>query len=154
METTITAVRENPLLDRREVELEVDHEGEATPAEEDIKERLAAENNLELEKIEVDSIYTGYGRNKSKASLKVYEEFEYDDELEKSPEEEQAAEQQEEETAQTTAEYDEIVSGTITDAKDALKDMDEPDYEAALAAEKDNKNRTTLVDWLENQVEG
>jgi len=43
METTITSVRENPLLDRREVELEVDHEGESTPAQEDIKERLAAE---------------------------------------------------------------------------------------------------------------
>lgn len=152
METTITSVRENPLLDRREVELEVDHEGEATPAEEDIKERLAAENNLDLEKIEINSIYTGYGRNKSRVSLKVYEEFEYDEELERNPEEEQAADQAEQETTEATAEYEEIVSGTITDAKDALKDMDEPDYEAALAAEKDNKNRTTLVDWLEDQL--
>jgi len=151
METTITSVRENPLLDRREVELEVDHEGESTPAEEDVKDRLAAENNLDLEKIEVDSIYTGYGRNKSRVTLKIYEDFEYDEELERSPEEEQTPEQ--EETTEATAEYEEIVSGTITDAKDALKDMDEPDYEAALAAEKDNKNRTTLVDWLESQAE-
>ncbi len=151
METTITSVRENPLLDRREVEIEVDHEGEATPGEEDIKERLAAENNLNLEKIEVDSVYTGYGSNKSRVSLKVYEEFEYDEELERNPEEEQSPEQQEE-TTEATAEYEEIVSGTITDAKDALKDMDEPDYEAALTAEKDNKNRTTLVDWLEGQL--
>jgi len=151
METTITSVRENSLLDRREVELEVDHEGESTPAEEDIKDRLAAENNLDLEKIEIDSVYTGYGSNKSRVSLKVYEEFEYDEELERNPEEEQGTEQQEE-TTEATAEYEEIVSGTITDAKDALKDMDEPDYEAALAAEKDNKNRTTLVDWLEDQL--
>jgi len=151
METTITSVRENPLLDRREVELEVDHEGESTPAEEDVKDRLAAENNLDLEKIEVDSIYTGYGRNKSRVTLKIYEDFKYDEELERSPEEEQTPEQ--EETTEATAEYEEIVSGTITDAKDALKDMDEPDYEAALAAEKDNKNRTTLVDWLESQAE-
>jgi len=138
METTITSVRENPLLDRREVELEVDHEGESTPAQEDIKERLAAENNLDLEKIEVDSVYTGYGSNKSRVSLKVYEEFEYDEELERNPEEEQSPEQQEE-TTQATAEYEEIVSGTITDAKDALEDMDEPDYDAALAAEKEGK---------------
>ena len=151
METTITSVRENSLLDHREVELEVDHEGESTPAEEDIKDRLAAENNLDLEKIEIDSVYTGYGSNKSRVSLKVYEEFEYDEELERNPEEEQGTEQQEE-TTEATAEYEEIVSGTITDAKDALKDMDEPDYEAALAAEKDNKNRTTLVDWLEDQL--
>jgi|AntDeeMetagen681_2_1112603.scaffolds.fasta_scaffold00077_8 ribosomal protein S24E len=151
METTITSVRENPLLDRREVELEVDHEGESTPAQEDIKERLAAENNLDLEKIEVDSVYTGYGSNKSRVSLKVYEEFEYDEELERNPEEEQSPEQQEE-TTQATAEYEEIVSGTITDAKDALEDMDEPDYDAALAAEKEGKNRTTLVEWLEDQL--
>jgi len=151
METTITSVRENPLLDRREVELEVDHEGESTPAEEDIKERLAAENNLDLEKVEVDSIYTGYGSNKSRASLKVYEEFEYDEELERNPEEEQSPEQQEE-TTEVTAEYEEIVSGTITDAKDAIGDMDEPDYKAALAAEKEGKNRTTLVEWLEDQL--
>lgn len=151
METTITSVRENPLLDRREVELEVDHEGEATPGEDDVKDRIAAENNLDTEKIEVESIYTGYGRNKSKVSLKIYQDFEYDEDLERNPEEEQAAEQQEQTVA--TAEYEEIVSGTITDAKDALKDMEEPDYEAALAAEKDNKNRTTLVDWLESQAE-
>lgn len=151
METTITSVRENPLLDRREVELEVDHEGESTPAEEDIKDRLAAENNLDLEKIEVDSVYTGYGRNKSRVKLKIYQDFEYDEELERNPEEEQGTEQQEE-TTEATAEYEEIVSGTITDAKDALNDMDEPDYEAALAAEKDNKNRTTLVDWLKDQL--
>lgn len=151
METTITSVRENPLLDRREVELEVDHEGESTPAEEDIKDRLAAENNLDLEKIEVDSIYTGYGRNKSRVSLKIYEDFEYDEDLERNPEEEQGTEQQEE-TTEVAAEYEEIVDGTITDAKDALNDMEEPDYEAALAAEKDNKNRTTLVDWLEDQL--
>jgi ribosomal protein S24E len=150
METTITSVRENPLLDRREVELEIDHEGESTPAEEDIKDRLAAENNLDLEKIEVDSVYTGYGRNKSRVKLKIYQEFEYDEDLERNPEEEQGTEQQEE-TTEATAEYEEIVSGTITDAKDALNDMDEPDYEAALTAEKDNKNRTTLVDWLEGQ---
>ena len=150
METTITSVRENPLLDRREVELEVDHEDDATPSEEDIKERIAAENNLDLEKIEVESVYTGYGRNTSRASLKIYQEFEYDEDLERNPEEEQAAEQ--EETTEVTEEYEEIVSGTITDAKEALKDMENPDYEAALEAEKDNKNRTTLVDWLENQL--
>lgn len=151
METTITSVRENPLLDRREVELEVDHEGEATPSEEDVKDRIAAENNLDTDKIEVESVYTGYGRNQSRISLKIYQDFEYDEELERTPEEDQTPEQQEETVV--TEEYEEIVSGTITDAKDALNDMDEPDYEAALQAEKDNKNRTTLVDWLESQAE-
>lgn len=157
MEATITSVRENPLLSRREVEVELDHEGEETPSKEDVRDRIAAENDLDSEKVEVESIYTGYGSRSSKATLKVYDEFEYDEELEKDPVEESQAEVEEttdSSTTESSAEYDEIVSGTITDAKDALNDMDDPDYEAALEAEKDNKNRTTLVDWLESQIEG
>lgn len=152
METQIASVRENPLLGRREVEVEVNHEGEPTPSKEDIKSRVAAENDLDAEKIEVETVYTGYGENVSLSSLKIYEEFEYDEELEEKPEEEQTAEEEVEET-EVTEEYEEIVSGTITEAKDALGDMEEPDYEAALQAEKDNKDRKTLKDWLENQIE-
>ncbi|MFQ3275409.1 MAG: small subunit ribosomal protein S24e [Candidatus Nanohaloarchaea archaeon] len=152
MDATLTSVRENPLLGRREVEVEVNHEGEPTPSKEDIKSRVAAENDLDAEKIEVESVYTGYGENTSRGTLKVYEEFEYDEELEEKPEEEQTVEP-EKETTEVTEEYEEIVSGTITEAKDALGDMDEPDFEAALEAEKDNKDRKTLKDWLENQIE-
>ncbi|MFT4868294.1 MAG: small subunit ribosomal protein S24e, partial [Candidatus Nanohaloarchaea archaeon] len=82
MDATLTSVRENPLLGRREVEVEVNHEGEPTPSKEDIKSRVAAENDLDAEKIEVESVYTGYGENTSRGTLKVYEEFEYDEELE------------------------------------------------------------------------
>lgn len=82
METEITSVKENPLLDRREVKVELKHEGESTPSEEDVKNRVAAENDIDTEKIEIDSIYTGYGSHKSEATLKVHEDFEYDEELE------------------------------------------------------------------------
>lgn len=153
MDTTITSVRENPLLGRREVEVEVNHEGEPTPSKEDIKSRVAAENDLDAEKIEVETVYTGYGENISLSSLKIYEEFEYDEDLEENPEEEQTVEQEEETTAEVTEEYEEIVSGTITEAKDELGDMEEPDYEAALEAEKNNKDRKTLKDWLEGKIE-
>jgi small subunit ribosomal protein S24e len=152
METTLTSVRENPLLGRREVEVEVNHEGEPTPSKEDIKTRVAAENDLDAEKIEVETVYTGYGENTSLSNLKIYEEFEYDEDLEENPEEEQTAEQEETGT-EVTEEYEDLVSGTITDAKDALGDMEEPDFEAALQAEKENKDRKTLKDWLENQIE-
>ncbi len=151
MEAQITSVRENPLLGRRKVEVELNHEEEPTPSEEDIKSRVAAENNLDEDEIEIGSIYTGYGTNKSLATLQIYQEFEYDEELEKNPEEEQEADQASE--TEVTEEYEEIVSGTITDAKNALGDMEEPDYEAALKAEKENKNRATLTDWLESQME-
>ncbi len=50
------------------------------------------------------------------------------------------------------AEYEEIVSGTIGDAKEQIEDLDNPDFEAILEAEKSNKNRTTFVDWLEAKL--
>ena len=142
MEAQITAVKENPLLDRREVQVQVDHEGEETPSEEDIKSRVAAENGLDEDEVEVDSIYTGFGKNTSKAYLKIFEEFEYDEEL-----------QQEtiDEDVEVTEELKDAVAGTITEAKETLQAMESVDWKAAIEAEKDNKNRTTLVDWLESQ---
>ncbi|MFB6145390.1 MAG: hypothetical protein ABEJ99_02685 [Candidatus Nanohaloarchaea archaeon] len=167
MEATITAVKENPLLDRREVEVSLSHEGEETPSKEDVKDRIAAENDLDPESIEVGSVYTGYGKNSSKTVLKVFDDFEYsenlevssldrvdaspssDEELERNP-----VEESKEERVEVTADYEEAVSGTITEAKDAFNDMDSVDWDAAIKAEKDNKNRTTLIDWLEGQREG
>lgn len=147
MEAQITSVKENPLLDRREVEVEVKHEQEATPSKDDVADRVAAENGLNTDEIDVDHVYTGYGKQVSKALLKVHQEFEYDEDLQEDTIEE-------DEEVNVTQEYEEIVSGTITEAKSQLDEMEEPDYKAALEAEKDNKNRTTLTDWLENQIEG
>ena len=142
MEANIVSVRENPLMDRREVDVSLDHEGEATPSEEDVKSRVAAENGIETESIEVESIYTGFGSQKSKATLKVLEDFDYDEDLE---------EEALEEEVEVTEDYREAVSGTITEAKDALQDMEDVDWNAAIEAEERNKNRKTLIEWLEGQ---
>ena len=143
MKAKITAVKENPLLDRREAEVSINHEGEATPSEEDVKSRIAAENGLNEEEIDAGSIYTGFGKNSSKAYLKIFQEFEYDEDLQE--------ETIEEEPVEVTQDYEDAVSGTITDAKDALGDMEDVNWDAAIEAEKENKNRTTLIDWLESQ---
>ncbi|MFB6174891.1 MAG: hypothetical protein ABEJ87_02855, partial [Candidatus Nanohalobium sp.] len=65
-----------------------------------------------------------------------------------------------EETEEASAEdsddevdYDDIVSGTISDAKDMIADLENPDFDELLEAEEDNKNRTTFTDWLERQKE-
>lgn len=146
MESKIISVRENPLLDRSKVKVELEHEDEPTPSEEDVKNRLAAEKDLDVEEIELDSIYTGYGSNKSEATLKVHQDFEYDEDLEEAPETSEG-----ETETEVTEEYEELVSGTITEAKEALQEMEDPNYDAALEAEKENKNRTTLIDWLESR---
>lgn len=151
MEVEITTVKENPLMDRREVEAKVNHENEATPSTEDVQSRLAADRGLDKDNVEVKHVYTGYGRQTSKAIIQVTEEFEYDEGLEEETIDVDQTEETED-SSDDSSEYAEIVSGTITDAKDALNEMDEPDFEAALEAEKADKNRTTLIDWLENQL--
>ena len=64
-------------------------------------------------------------------------------------ESEESADEQEE--TDSDVDYDDIVSGTISDAKDQISELEGPDYEALLEAEKANKNRTTFIDWLEGQ---
>lgn len=142
MNANIVSVKENPLLDRKEVKVNLDHEGEATPSKEDVKSRVAAEKGLETENIDVKSIYTGFGNQNSTANLQVFEDFEYDEDIE---------EEAIEEDVEVTEDYRDAVSGTITEAKDALNNMEDVDWKAAIEAEQDNKNRKTLVEWLENQ---
>ncbi len=151
MEVEITTVKENPLMDRREVEATVNHENEATPSTAEVQSRLAADRGLNKDNVDVKHVYTGYGRQTSKAIIQITEEFEYDEELEEDTIELEETEVEDSKNSEASAEYDEMVSGTITEAKEALNEMEDPDFEAALEAEKDNKNRTTLVDWFEDQ---
>ena len=72
---------------------------------------------------------------------------EADEEVEEEPEEETEAEEE----SAAEADYSEIVSGTISDAKDELQELDNPDWEAALEAEKEGKDRKTFKQWLENR---
>ena len=155
MEAQITTIRNNPLLDRAEVEISINHEDEATPSKEAVKDRVAAEHNFDSEEISVEGVYTRYGTQDTKAILKITDDIdfeEYEDKLEEGiPEEQEDTSETVEESDSSEDTYEEVVSGTISDAKDQLNDMEDPDYEAALEAEKEGKNRTTLIDWLEGQ---
>lgn len=75
------------------------------------------------------------------------------EETEEEEEETDAEPEKEVETEDSTVNYDQIVSGTIGDAKEQIKEMDEPDFEALIEAEKDNKDRKTMKEYLENQKE-
>ena len=153
MQTEIESIRHNPLMERNEVTVRIDHRGEPTPSMDEVKDRVSAEEDFDPEEVEVISVKGGYGSNSSIATLKVFEELDldqYEDVEEKGVESEEPETEVE---SSSEDEYEEIVSGTIGEAKDALKDMESPDFDKALEAEKSNKNRTTLVDWLESQKE-
>ena len=47
--------------------------------------------------------------------------------------------------------YSEVVDGTIGDVKDAVTEIEDPDYDALLEAEESGKDRKTLKEWLKNR---
>ncbi len=79
------------------------------------------------------------------------EEDEEESEQEETEEKEETAESEEEQTEETTTDYEEIVSNTISDAKEQLKDIENVDWKKVIEAEKNNKNRKTFKQWLETR---
>ncbi|MFB6209770.1 MAG: 50S ribosomal protein L24 [Candidatus Nanohaloarchaea archaeon] len=125
---------------------------------EDIASIEVDEEELEeaLEEDEEEEMMEQMQGGESGAHEEYEEEEEVEDKAEESRDVEEADEDVDEETEtepRTSVDYEDIVSGTISDAKDQLAEMEDVDYEEVLEAEKSNKNRTTFIDWLENQVE-
>jgi small subunit ribosomal protein S3 len=86
------------------------------------------------------------------SNVEESEDEEHVDESEADEEKAEVDSEESEESEGDEAEYEEIVSGTIGDAKDMIDDLEEPDFEALIEAEEDNKNRTTFIDWLEGKA--
>ncbi len=125
----------------------------------------------DIEKQEVRDVFEDRGEEIQEEAEEREQEVETEDAKEESDTEEDEAEETEEEpeaeeeeleteeeeseedTETASADYEEILSGTISDAKDVLEDLENPDWDAALEAEKDNKNRTTFIDWLETRID-
>lgn len=59
-----------------------------------------------------------------------------------------------EEETESEEDYSDVVGGTVGDAKDAISEMEDPDYEALLEAEKAGKDRKTLKEFIEGKMEG
>ncbi|MFB6241664.1 MAG: hypothetical protein ABEJ36_02565 [Candidatus Nanosalina sp.] len=65
--------------------------------------------------------------------------------------EEKESQRQQEQQRQVQRDYSEILEGTVDEAKEAVREMDEPNYDALIAAEQRGKNRKTLLEWLEKR---
>lgn len=79
------------------------------------------------------------------------EEVEEEQDSEEVEETEEELETDSESEEESEVDVEELVSGTISDAKDTISEIEDPDFEAILEAEKADKNRTTFIDWLEGQ---
>ncbi|MBU5682711.1 MAG: 30S ribosomal protein S24e [Candidatus Aenigmatarchaeota archaeon] len=73
MEIKIIQEKNNPLLKRKELLLEIDHSNKATPSREELANEISKMFNVEKEKIVIDYILSIRGCSKSKAKVKIYE---------------------------------------------------------------------------------
>jgi small subunit ribosomal protein S24e len=64
----------NPLLKRKEVHVEVDHEGEGTPSRVDVRKAVASKFNTKPENVYVLDIETNTGTQSALCAIEVYDD--------------------------------------------------------------------------------
>jgi ribosomal protein S24E len=72
MDIEIVSKKENPLLDRTELEVVARHEGAPTPKRDELRELVAAALKVKKDTVVVDHINTRFGLGESKGYVKVY----------------------------------------------------------------------------------
>ena len=103
MEIKILSKKENPLLNRTEIEFECDYPGEGTPDLLDVKHKIVALEDSSNDLLVVDNMKPSYGATKAVGLAKVYDSIEKLQEVEakaviaknEEPEEEAPAEEEE-----------------------------------------------------------
>ena len=66
----------NPLLKRKEVSLEVDHESQGTPSRVDLRKAVASKYNTKTENVYIVDVETGTGTQNALCSVEVYDDAE------------------------------------------------------------------------------
>lgn len=108
MEIKILSKKENPLLNRTEIEFECDYPSEGTPNLLDVKHKIVALEDSSNDLLVVDNMKPSYGATKAVGLAKVYDSVEKLQEIEakaviaknEEPEEEPAEEEVAEEAAE------------------------------------------------------
>ena len=102
MEIKILSKKENPLLNRTEIEFECDYPSEGTPNLLDVKHKIVALEDSSNDLLVVDNMKPSYGATKAVGLAKVYDSVEKLQEIEakavlaknEEPEEEPAEEEE------------------------------------------------------------
>lgn len=74
MNMNILEEKENKLLDRKELKIELVHEKAATPKKADLIKELATKYSVPEENIVLDYIFTEKGQARSVAKVKIYKQ--------------------------------------------------------------------------------
>ena len=72
MEIEILSKKENPVIDRIEVQVLAKHQGGPTPKREELRELVAGAFKVEKDRVIVDHTNSGFGQGETRAYVKVY----------------------------------------------------------------------------------
>ncbi len=96
----------NELVGREELQVEIDHRGEPTPSGPEVRDRLAAELDLDPKTVEIKSIKSSRGVSVSRGTIRVHDEPVFDELPGQEPEETGESEENQEEEEGEPAEED------------------------------------------------
>lgn len=85
MEIEILSKKENPVIDRIEVQVLAKHQGGPTPKREEIRELVAGAFKVEKDCVVVDHTNSGFGQGETRAYVKVYPSKKRATEVERKP---------------------------------------------------------------------
>ena len=74
MKIKIVSERENPLMERKELTVEIEHDKECTPSKAQVQALLSAELKKELEHIDVRNVFSDNGKPVSASKVFVWKE--------------------------------------------------------------------------------
>ena|SRR3989344_8654438 len=74
MKISITKEKQNPFMKRKEMEISIEHTGEATPALNALEAILEKELNEQKEKIDIRNIFSDKGKPFSKSKVFVWDD--------------------------------------------------------------------------------
>jgi len=72
MQIKTTAEKDNPVMQRKEITVEVDFEGKATPKVQELAAAIAKHRGCEAALVEITKLSTSSGRAAGKAAAKVW----------------------------------------------------------------------------------
>lgn len=73
------------------------------------------------------------------------------DEKPEQPDQAEPETDEEQPQSSTSSEHEEALDGTVSEAKDAIQEMEDPDIDRLLQLERVGKDRKTLKEWLESR---
>lgn len=74
MELEIKEEKENPLLGRKELKIEIKHTGASTPPKQELVKQLASKYSVPEDQVLINYIFTKKGIGESFAKVKIYKE--------------------------------------------------------------------------------